>query len=221
MIVKIVGLRRLLFLVVAAALNLVVLCAYLLVVEPMTGEAMARRDTAVGRISELQEKIAGIKSDLAFVKDHQAEYESLRASGFFSSQDRFAIGRAMETVRSLAGVEKFSFTVGDLAEIPSAEAMAAGYRLVDSRIKVDKIDSLLDTNVYVLAQKILTDFPSVTRIASVEIKRTADVTPDKLGEIRGRKPVSFIDASIEFDWITAMPRSKEATDAAQQGFRGR
>ena len=221
--IKLIGFKRLVFLVCMVVLTLSILIAYFFSVGPMLDDAVAQRDAINGQITELQGKISAIKKDMAFAKENLPKYNDLSDKGFFYQQDRFLINRRMEDLRRKEGIDSFSFSVADVAEIPNADAAAINYKLINSQIKIDRIVSPLDANIYMLVQDMAEVFPDYARVQSMDITRKLDVTEEALKNIKEQKPVNFVDANIEFDWITMVPKSVEnapAPDGAPAGFRG-
>lgn len=221
--IKLVGLKRMIFLACMITLNLAVLGAYFFSIGPLLDDVTSQTDTVNGQISELRGKINSIKQDMAFVKDNLPKYNELKNSGFFENQDRFMISRIMEDLRVKSGISSFSFSVADVTEIPNTDAEAVNYRLINSRIKVDKIVSPLDANIYMLAQEMTHVFPNYARLQGMHITRAAEVTEATLKDIASGKPVNFVDADLEFDWITMVPKLAETTTGPggmPAGFRG-
>ena len=220
--IKLIGFKRMIFLACMVALNLAVMGIYFLSIGPMLDEATSQRDGVNAQISELRGKISGIKEDMAFVKDNLSKFNELKDRGFFLYQDRLTVSRKMEDLRTKVGISSFSFTVSDVTEIPNADAEAINYKLINSRIKVEKIVSPLDANIYMLAQEMGHAFPSYARLQNMNITRAAEVTEATLKDIAEGKPVNFVDANLEFNWITMVPKPAEGAtgpDGAPAEFR--
>jgi hypothetical protein len=223
--IKLIGLKRIILLSVLFALNLLVGCAYFFGVSPMLEEAQTQLSSINGQISQLQGKISGIKQDVAYVNENLPAFKDLEGKGFFLQQDRFMIGREMETLRARTGISSFAFSIGDVQEVPNPDATAIDYKLINSRIKIDRIVSPLDTNVYVLMQEMSEVFPEYSRIQSVDMTRVAEVTETSLKDIAAGKAVNFVNASVTFDWLTLVPKSDDKAAppviGTSPGFRGR
>lgn len=222
--IKLVGLKRLVFLVSVVSLNIFVLAAYFLGVGPLLDDVTMQRDSINAQISDTQTKLASIKDDMKFVEQNLSKYKQLETSGFFLSQDRFMINRTMEDLRKKAGIASFSFSVADVKEIPNADAASINYKLINSHIKVDKIVSPIDTNVYILTQEMAHVFPDFARIQTLDVTRENDVTEGTLKQIAAGQPVNFVNAVVEFDWITMIPKPPETPSEpgaeGPAGFRG-
>jgi hypothetical protein len=188
----------------------------------MLDDVTAQKDSINGQISELHGKIDNVKQDVSFVNDNLPKYNELKDKGFFLPQDRFMIGRTMEDLRVKAGISNFAFSVADVEEIPNTDAASVNYKLINSRINVDKIVSPLDANIFVLAQEMAHVFPDYARIQNMNIRRSREVNEDALKDISAGKQVNFVDATLEFEWITMVPKPDAAAPGgAPAGFRGR
>ncbi|MFH1157883.1 MAG: hypothetical protein V1721_03235 [Pseudomonadota bacterium] len=217
--IKLIGLRRIILFLFFLGINLLVAAGYFFGLAPMRDEAQMQMDSVSGQISALQSKIMNIQQEVNSLKENQPKYQALKDRGFFLSQDRFMLGRLLEEVRKKSEITSFSFTIGNLEEVPSADAAGMNYRLVRSRIKIGSIVSPLDINIYIFLQALAEAFPEHTRIQSFEIRRTGEVTEAALSKIATGQPVSFVDANLAFDWMTLVPKVDEKPAAA--GFRGR
>jgi len=219
--IKLIGFKRMIFLACLLALNLSVLGIYFSSIGPMLDDVTSQRDSVRGQTAALREKINSIKKDMAFVNDNMSKYNDLKDKGFFLNQDRFMINRTMEDLRVKAGIPSFSFTIADIKDIPNVDAEAVNYRLIDSHIKVDTVVSPLDSNIYMLAQEIAHSFPSAVRLQDMNLTRASEVTEATLNDIAAGKLVNFVNATIEFDWITMVPKTADAATpaGAPVGFR--
>ncbi|MCK4945984.1 MAG: hypothetical protein KAI61_07825 [Alphaproteobacteria bacterium] len=217
--IKLIGLRRIILFLCFMGINLLVASSYFLGLAPMRDEAQMHLNAVSAQISSLQNKIMNIQREVNSLKENQPKYQTLKDKGFFLVQDRFMIGRLLEEVRKKSQITSFSFTIENLKDVPNANAARMNYSLVSSRIKVEKIVSPLDSNVYIFLQLLADAFPEHTRFQNFEIKRTGEVTEAALSKIAMGKSVSFVDSSLTFDWMTLVPKVTEKPATA--GFRGR
>lgn len=199
--IKLLGFKRALFLAIFLAINVAIAGLYVLVVEPMRSEA----DTALNAIkaenSTLQGNIQSVKAEMQTLRESMPKYEAFRTRGFYLPQDRFEVGRYLEDLKKNSGVTSFSFDIGNLVDIPSADAAAVQKRIIDSRLKIDQVSAPLDVPFFDLLQAIDETFPMHTRIQSFELRRMGKVDAAMLDSIRQGKG-SAISASVTFDWIT-------------------
>lgn len=221
--IKLIGLKRIIILAVLAGANIIGLLSYFLSVEPMREDAQLRLNDVSGQVAELRTKISNINSDMDSLKVNLPKYRELESRGFFQSQDRFLISRTLEELQKKTNISTFSYNVGALETVPNADAANIEHELVMSRIKIDKVGAVLESDIYAFLLGITDQFPQYTRIHSFNIKRAEDITEVNLKKVVQRQPVNFIEASVTFDWMTVIPKaSVPAPDAAPStGFRGR
>lgn len=220
--IKLIGFKRIVFLACLLAINLSALGIYFFSIGPMLDDVTAQKDQVDGQIKELHAKIASAKQDMAYLKDHLAEYNSLKDSGLFLNQDRFMISHIMEGLRAKEGLSSFAFSVADIKDIPNTDADAVNYKLIDSRITVSNIVSPLDTSAYILAQDIVHAFPGFARIQDLKVTRVADVDERSLKDLSNGQPVNFVSSTLDVDWITMVPKTTDAAPGAAPtptGFR--
>lgn len=224
--IKLVGMKRLLFLIVLLVLNLAVAGGYFAGVDPMLQSGQQQLNAVNAEIADLQTKIATIQQDIAFVKENMPKYEDMQKKGFFQAQDRFEIERTLENLRTTSGLAGFSFSISEVQDIPNADAEATDHKVVTSRITIDRIVAPIESSIYVFMQKISSVFPEFVRVQKLEVTRTGEVTEAALKQISEGGPVSFVNAVVVFDWITMVAKEAKTPDAAGQGgaptgFRGR
>jgi hypothetical protein len=215
--IKLLGLKRLIKLAVLLGINLLAATIYFLTLSPMLDTEQAQLNAVESQVSGLNGKIAGAKQDMIFVKENLTKYQDLKDKGLFMEQDRFMIDHTLQDMRGKAGLSAFSFSIEDLKDVPNANADSMDYKLVSSRINVDRIVSALDSNIYVFLQNIASTFPEHTSIQKFDIKRVAEVNEQALKDINDGKPVSFVTADVSFDWLTLAPKTAGSTTAGSGG----
>jgi hypothetical protein len=184
-------------------------------------------NTVNSQISGLRNNIANIKQDIIYVNDNLPKYKEFQSRGLFLDQDRFMAGRLLEDMRKKTDIPSFSFTIEDLKDIPNADAETVNYRLVSSRIRVERISAVFDNNVYVFLQEIAKSFPEHTRVQKFDLRRLTEVNEQTLKDITEGKQKGIIEANVVFDWMTMVKKQQEqpvapgGTQPPAPGFRGR
>lgn len=212
---KLIGVRRALVLVFLAVLNLAVAFVYLGVVEPMRQEATMARDGVAGQIADLQSRIQNIKQELELFHQNLPKYQALEKRGFFLGQDRFKMGRDLGDVRTLAGLSGFSYNINDIKPIENNDAASVQMRLINSRIQVSNVVTLLDNNFYTFLDMMNEAFPSHVRLHSFTVRKSAPLSETALTAITKKQQVNLMTAEANFDWLTMVP-----ADAANPGAGG-
>lgn len=200
--IELLGLKRAIILAALFAVNLVVAAAFFLLLMPMKDEADQNLTTIKSQIFQLQTDIQNIKMELQQIKETMPKYDALAGKGFFLDQDRFYISRTLEEVKSRSQLAGFSFAIDDIKEIKSADAAAAKRRLVASRIKIDRVISLLDVGFFDFMNVIESTFPAHVRIQSFQIRKQGSINEDALRRIASGDSSNLIQANLDMDWLT-------------------
>lgn len=202
---KLIGVKRLIILSVLILLNTLIAASYFLWIEPMREEAQTKLTATKDSISSLQGKIQNTKIELAEYAQNLPQYNVLKARGFMSNQDRFQISRDLDVVRNHAELSGFSFQIDDLKTIENDAAAAANMSVLNSRINVDNVVSLLDINFYDFLDLMVREFPSHVRLQSFVISRGDPLNSMSLQRIVAKQPAKLISGKAVFDWITYAP----------------
>jgi hypothetical protein len=206
---KLIGAKRMLILAILLAVNLAIAAVFFLQISPMRDDAQHKLDAVNGEIAEQSDKIATIKADLETFKKTLPDYQALERKGFTLNQDRFRMSRDLDDVRKKAELAGFSFTINDIKKIDNPDALAAHMQLIDSRIKIENVVSLLDLNVYDFIDLMGSDFPTHLRVQSFQITRKDPLNSVALGHIAKKEPVNLISATATFDWLTIVPKQEQ------------
>lgn len=227
--IKLVGIKRLLVVIVLLGINLAVLAGYFMVLAPQMEDIQMQLRTADAQIFELSGKISNIKKDMVFLKENMPRYQALRDHGLFQEQDRFLVNRVLGDIRVKNNLSGLSFTIQDVREMPNKDADAIGYRLSRSRVDITIISVLFDRDIYGFMQDISNALPGHVYIKDFTVKRVAEVNEANLKSIADGASIGFVNSNFSFDWLTllskpddaAVPGAAGQNAASPAGFRGR
>ncbi|TAL35553.1 MAG: hypothetical protein EPN97_07210 [Alphaproteobacteria bacterium] len=214
---KLIGVKRTLILAILLAINLAVAAVFFLQVDPMREDSLRKLSTMNSQIAEQSQKIANIKADLETFKATLPKYELLEKKGFTLNQDRFRMSRDLDDVRMKSSLAGFSFTINDIRKIDNADALAAQMQLIDSRIKIENVVSLLDLNFYDFIDIMQWQFPAHVRVQSFDVMRKDPLNSVALGHIAKGEPVNLISATAFFDWLTIVPKLETKSGQSTPG----
>jgi hypothetical protein len=202
---KLIGAKRAMVLFVLLGINLCIAGVYLLMILPLQSDTEMQILTLDSQIGEFQGKISGIKQELANFKTNLPRYEALKASGFFSEQDRFRMARELDVLRGRSGIASFAYTIEDIKKIENLDAAVAQVDLADSRIVITGFNALVDSTIYAFVQNMQRSFPAHLRLHSFSLRRVMDVNESALETIALGKPTQLISSEAVFDWLTIVP----------------
>ncbi len=202
---KLIGARRMILLIALIAINAAIICAYLFMVEPMRQDAELQRDAARSEAESLQMKIQSVQQEVASTRENLPKYEALKTKGFFLDQDRFRLSRDLGDVRAAAGLKGFSYNIVTIQKIPNAEAEAGQMSLINSKVTVNNISMLVDTELYGFFDVLEAKFPAHVRINSFKIARAVVLTEDVLRSLSQPNAPPVVSAEVVFSWNTLVP----------------
>lgn len=217
--VQLIGLKRLILLGVAIALNIVFASVFFLWVEPMRVDHSKKLRSIDSSIRKLRNDISGIKKEMQELQNNIKYFEGLERYGFFKTHDRFTLQKEVEKLQDNTSVVGYTYTIDELQRIPEKTVEKAKHELLNSRISLEGIKAYSDRDVYQLVHQISTQFPGQTRIHSLEIDKKP-IDNRLLSAIRGGKKDAPISASIVFDWQTMVrPAGSDASDGFGNYFK--
>lgn len=217
--IKLIGMKRAVILGVVLALNLLIAAAYLFVVEPLREEEEASLGSASASVAKLSGDTQNIKAELAAFPANYARFQELAKKGFFAEQNRFDASRVLDALRAREpGLIGYNYEISAIKTLPNPPTDAAQMSLIDSRVSIEHISSVLDTSVYGLIGSLLAEFPQHIRISGFHVHKVREVTEETLDAIT-KNALPLTDGAVAFDWLTVVPADQPA--GQQGGFRGR
>ena len=217
--IKLIGRKRFLALVILGMINIVLAAFLFLWVQPSSADAQTRLNSLNGQIGTLQTDIASIKEQIKTTRENIPYYNRLSNIGFFNNQDRFEAERVIQTIQKESGIKSANFTIGQLIDIQDDTAAQANYRLVMSPIMIKDLNAYNDVEVYKLIYLMNNSFTGHTRLKSLEMSRPLIITETDLENLKDpQKGVSFVRASAEFEWYTMLEDEPEAVPPVQGGY---
>jgi hypothetical protein len=214
---KLIGLKRAIILAVLLLINVLIAAIYFLQVMPMAEESERKLNEVNGQIASTSQKIASIKADLEIFKTTLPQFKELEAKGFTLPQDRFRMSRDLDTVRLKAELAGFKFTINDIRRVENPDIDQTTMQLIYRRIKVDNVESLLDTNFFTFVDVMQRDFPAHTRFQSLQVRRKDPLNGTALAKIQRKERVDLITAEAQFDWLTVVPKVTEEQGSGPGG----
>jgi hypothetical protein len=216
---KLIGVKRALMLAILLAVNLAIAGLYFFVIEPMRGRASTQLAGIESQINGLQSKIQNVKRELDDFKKNLPRYEELNKVGFFNNQDRFELRRHLDEVKAASAVGGFTYTVSEIKQLQSADASASKSRLINSRIEVKEVKTLVDSDFYAFIDAMLQNFPAHVRLHSFSVERKGELNNDTMRDLRTGKKQTVVEAGAAFDWFTIVPAPADETKTGWGGKR--
>ena len=135
--IKLIGLKRATTIAAMLILNLLIVAALALVIEPMREEAEMRLNMSNAEIARLSSDTQNIKAELSAYDGNLARYEELKRRGFFMSQDRFEASRLLDDMRAKAELTGYNYKIEPIKAISNRVAAASYAELAvgDDRVE--------------------------------------------------------------------------------------
>ncbi len=213
--IKLIGVRRLAIISVLIFIAVSLAGAFFLWVEPLRKDTEKELSTLKTDISGFRSKILNIKEELKALRASLGDFENMEQDGFFINQDRFMVGDVLEEIRRASGVSGFEYKISALQEIENKDAKIAGYKLINSRIELNRLNAFLDTDIYQFIEWIDKSFPGHTRIHMFKLEKVGKVDNDLLNKIVDGEAEPIMEGKLVFDW-----QSLQATPGDKNGQSG-
>ncbi|MFP4386394.1 MAG: hypothetical protein ACLFP8_00475 [Alphaproteobacteria bacterium] len=203
--IKVIGFKRLTFLVILAAINAVLASGIYLYIRPQqeSDERDLRRKR--GQISSLENEIAQMKVEFEQLDLQQGRFDVIKNDGFFSDQNRAEAQRMLGLIQKRSGVISALASVKPGAFQENKDVEAVGYRVLASPLDVD-IKAFDDNDIYHYIHLVEKSFPGHISIKEMEIKRAQDVSAALLRSIAHGASPELVTAHVQFMWRTIIPR---------------
>ena len=217
---KLIGRKRFLTIVVLAMINLVLASIYFLWISPSSYDADIELNSLNGQISKLQGDITSIKEQIEETRSNIPYYDALEAQGFFQEQNRFNAEREIKDIQEESQIKTATFSIGSLLDVNEPKAMDAKHRLVVSKVEIKNLKSYTDKEIYRLMYLINTKFPGHTRFVALNIDRPLLITEKDFESIQDpESDTAFVSGTAEFEWYSMLEDApEEVPDIGTGGF---
>jgi competence protein ComGC len=187
--------------VLLAVLNVLLLGALLIVLQPIIDDLQVQRDQRRGQVRQLQAQVRDAETELEMLADSRATFEQLLADGLLASQDRLAAARTLERLRGEHRLTSIQYEMEPERTLPQVVPAGADVTVVSTTISVS-MKGLLDTDLVSFAQAVARELPGQVRIQALHLERGLRPQEESLAALRSGQLVSFVVGSAEFEWRT-------------------
>ncbi len=206
--IKILGAKRVLMLLVLLAMNAAVGAALYLYLLPegfrQTGVLQGLR----GQIATVQSDVDRMQVDFEQITQQQTLYEDLKKSGFFGNQDRRQAEKIFESIQKEVGTSVaavVNIQAGVIEE--NAEAQKAEHKVLASQVSI-KVDATDDMDVFRYLYLVEKFFPGHLEIEKISVERKTEVNGAVLRSIASGDNPPLVHADVEMRWRTMIPEKE-------------
>ena len=205
--IKILGIKRILALVLLVAVNAALAAGVYLYAAPEILSKENQLRSVRGEISTRQADIDRMQVEFSKLEEQQAIFETLKKRGFFGNQGRREAQLVFENIQQKAGVVSAvaNIQAGVIEDNP--EAQKAAHKILRSPVTL-KIQAMDDVDVFRYIFLLEKYFPGHVMIENIEIKRIADVSGTILRSIATGSSPGLVEANIGLTWRSMIPESQ-------------
>lgn len=209
--IGIIGLKRILAALILVGFNAVLGASSYLYLAPEITKVERELRTVRAQVADKQGQTEMIRSERGQIQERKAQFEDLKAAGFFNDQNRVDAQKRIQEIQKFTKVLAAEYTVNP-AEIEKNDFVSeTGHVLIDSLINMN-VDALDDLDLYALVYWMENAFPGHVSVRSVEIKRNFDVNDTILREIGTGAQPAVMKGVLQFDWRSMLPEEQGGTD---------
>ena len=199
--IRVIGVRRLIVLVILLALNGVLASAIYLYVVPENQKVERQLMRNRRQLSTLQSDISRMQIEFDQLDQQQGRFDQLKEEGFFSTQDRADAKELFGLIQKQAKVISALVSVKPGEVVDDEEAKKAKHKVLVSDVSV-QIKAFDDNDIYHYIDLVQKTFPGVISLQHVELKREQDVSNALLRAIANGASPELVTANVQFLWRT-------------------
>lgn len=212
--IEILGIKRVFVLAVLAAAISLMVAGDIYVLEPKSKKLDRDIRVTESQVSSRQTELTKLIVELEELEKQKDSFESLKRVGFFNEQNRVIARERFEKMQRASGVLSAKYTIAPaIIEKDGSPQQNSGvgleedkYVVLNSPMSV-KLEAVDDIDVYSFLYYINYAFPGHTKIKSLKISRTKNITQAILDSIGGGNPEVLIESSFEIDWRTLVDKT--------------
>lgn len=210
--IKVLGTKRVMILAVLLIINGVLAGALYMILTPQKLKTQRELNAVRGQVAGLQGDVERLQIEFEQLETQQAQFEELKADGFFTKQNRRDAEKRLEAIQKKAGVVSAIASVKPGKFIENAEAAKAEHKILSSPISI-RVEAVDDIDVYKYLYLLENSFLGEVRLKELNLSRNSDVSATILRAISSGNNPPLVDAQIELTWQTMVPADEVIQDS--------
>ncbi len=202
--INIIGARRLLTLFVLVLVNAALAYAVYMVIQPETEAVQTALNAAKSKESTTRQDIANLELEFAQLAKQQAEFDTLKSDGFFSTQSRKDAQKLFLDAERESGIISATVNVKPGAVFENEEAKKAEHVLLVSPVDI-MIKAVDDTDIYKYIYLLEQSFPGHISTKNLVMTRKGQINDTTLRAIASRSNPPLVEANLSMTWRTMVP----------------
>lgn len=205
--IKIIGIRRLVILVILLAFNGVLASVVYMYLVPQKQSVDLARRVERSKVSALQHDIELMEVEFEQLDKQQGFFNKIKEDGFFQNQDRAEAKEMFSLIQKESHVISAFVSVRPGKLVEDREAEKALHKVLVSEMSVD-IKAFDDNDVYHYIDLVQKVFPGVVTLQQIEVRRDKDISAALLRSIANGASPELVTAKVEFLWRTMIPQDQ-------------
>ena len=205
--IRIIGIRRLVILVILLAFNGVLASVVYMYLVPEKQSVERSYRVERSKVSALQQDINRMEIEFEQLDKQQGIFDKIKEDGFFGAQDRAEAKEMFSQIQEKSRVISALVSVKPGKVVEDVEAEKARHRVLVSEMSVD-IRAFDDNDIYHYIDLIQRVFPGVITLQRIEVRRESDISAALLRAIAGGASPELVTAKVEFLWRTMIPQEQ-------------
>jgi len=205
--IRIIGVKRLVILVILLAFNGVLASAIYMYLVPEKQKIERTLNAQRSTLSSLQQDISRMEIEFAQLDKQQGRFDDLKKDGFLLAQDRADAKEMFSLIQKQSRVISASVSVKPGAVVEDKEAKKAKHKVLVSEMNVE-IKAFDDNDIYHYIDLVQKVFPGVVSLQRIEVRRDKDVSAALLRAISSGASPELVTAKVEFLWRTMIQQDQ-------------
>lgn len=207
--IKLIGARRLMIIVVLAGLCAVMGAASFMLIKPQNVKVERELQQLKSDISFKRSETSRFREEMTEIQNEKNTFQSLQSLGFLGEQSRLEARKRIEAIQSYSRILSARYNIAP-GKVENAETAAdADQVLLKSEVVID-LDALDDADVYKFISLMENAFIGHVSVTSLEMDRVLDLNEVTLRQIGSGIPAVLVKAKLVLNWQTLLGRQQAA-----------
>lgn len=202
--IKLLGAKRILLILILLGINIFFAAVLYMYLTPEQLKKQRELRTLNGQVASVRGDIDRMQIEFEQLEEQQAEFDILKADGFFKNQGRRQAELVFKRIQDESKVISAVATVRAGVVEDSVEAQKAGHKILKSPVDI-RIEAMDDTDVFRYLYLIDEFFPGYVTIESIKLERDAEITGTVLRSISAGGNPPLVHADVKALWRTMIP----------------
>lgn len=208
--IGVLGTKRLIGTVVLLLLNVGLAAAVYMYLMPQSDQLVREARGLRGRVSVKLADSEKLRLEHQQIQEQKSRFENLRASGFFSDQNKVLARTKIEAVQKYSGILSAAYNISPASTSAGKLTEGTGHMMLDTPVSLT-IEAMDDVDFFNFIYWIENGFPGHISVSSLSMERTLDVNDVTLRQIGSGVETTLVKGKVSFNWRTLIPETGAGT----------